>query len=149
MGRPSSARTSATSAPGPSEAISGARRPSSFGSRGVAGGDRGPPPSSAAATAGINRGDTVAVIGVGPVGFVAVGAARLLGAGKVLALDREPDRLALAEAAGAETVNVAERNAQAAVHEATEGRGADVVIEAVGQPAAFETAVDIVRRCGT
>jgi len=112
-------------------------------------GDVGTTAYYGAATAGINRGDTVAVIGVGPVGFVAVGAARLLGAGKVLALDREPDRLALAEAAGAETVNVAERNAQAAVHEATEGRGADVVIEAVGQPAAFETAVDIVRRGGT
>jgi threonine dehydrogenase-like Zn-dependent dehydrogenase len=101
-----------------------------------------------AAIAGIQPGDTVAVIGAGPVGFFCVQAARLQGAKEVLALDLEPDRLALAERAGATPLNVRERNAQMAVSERTEGRGADVVIEAVGNLPAFESAVDVVRRGG-
>lgn len=103
----------------------------------------------AAGIAGIREGDTVAVIGVGPVGFFCIQAAQLHGAGEVLALDREPDRLLLAQKAGATAVNVSERHPQMAVHELTGGRGADVVIEAVGSPAAFDSAVDVVRRGGT
>jgi len=112
-------------------------------------GDVGTTAYYGAAIAGIEQGDTVAVVGVGPVGFVAIHAARLLGAGSLLALDQEPGRLGLAEAAGAEPVNVTERNPRTAVDEATGGRGADVVIEAVGHPEAFETAVDVARRGGT
>jgi threonine dehydrogenase-like Zn-dependent dehydrogenase len=103
----------------------------------------------AAGIAGIREGDSVAVIGAGPVGFFCIQAARLLGAGEVLALEREPERLLLAQKAGATPVNVSERHAQMAVHELTGGRGADVVIEAVGTPTAFESAVDVVRRGGT
>ena len=103
----------------------------------------------AAGIAGIRDADTVAVIGAGPVGFFCVQGARLHGAGEVLALDPEPERLLLAQKAGATTVNVGERHAQMAVHELTGGRGADVVIEAVGSPAAFESAIDVVRRGGT
>jgi len=102
----------------------------------------------AAGIAGIREGDTVAVVGVGPVGFFCVQGARLHGAAEVLALDTEPDRLLLAQKAGAVPVNVGERHALMAVHELTGGRGADVVIEAVGTPAAFESAVDVVRRGG-
>lgn len=102
-----------------------------------------------AAVAGISAGDTVAVVGAGPVGFFCVQGARVHGAGEVLALDLEPDRLALAERVGALPVNVRERHPQMAVAERTDGRGADVVIEAVGHPDAFETAVDVVRRGGT
>jgi threonine dehydrogenase-like Zn-dependent dehydrogenase len=102
-----------------------------------------------AAIAGIDAGDTVAVIGAGPVGFFSAQAARLHGAGQVLVLDMEPDRLALGEKVGAVPVNVKERNAQMAVHDATEGRGADVVMEAVGAVPAFESAVEIVRRGGS
>jgi threonine dehydrogenase-like Zn-dependent dehydrogenase len=87
-----------------------------------------------AAMAGIEPGATVAVIGVGPVGFFCVQSAFVLGAGRVIALDREEDRLALAAKFGAEPV--------------TEGRGADVVIEAVGSLASFETSVEVVRRGG-
>src|SRR2546430_12134232 len=61
----------------------------------------------------------------------------------------EPDRLALAEQVGAVPVNVKERNPQMASSDLTEGRGPDVVIEAVGTVPAFETAVEIVRRGGT
>ena len=82
-----------------------------------------------AAIAGIQPEDTVAVVGAGPVGFFCVQGARVHGAARVLALDVEPDRLALAERAGATAINVKERNPQTAVDELTEGRGADVVIE--------------------
>jgi threonine dehydrogenase-like Zn-dependent dehydrogenase len=102
-----------------------------------------------AATAGIDPGDTVAVVGAGPVGFFAVQSALALGAKRALVLDIEPDRLALAERVGAIPVNVRERNPQMAVCDLTEGRGADVVIECVGSLTAFESAVEVVRRGGT
>jgi len=101
------------------------------------------------AIAGIHAEDTVAVVGAGPVGFFAVQGALIHGAARVVALDLEPDRLALAAKVGAETVNVRERNPQMALSDMTDGRGADVVIEAVGNTSAFETSVEVVRRGGT
>jgi threonine dehydrogenase-like Zn-dependent dehydrogenase len=101
-----------------------------------------------AALAEIGPEDVVAVLGVGPVGFFCVQAARMRGAARVVALDREADRLALAARMGAETVNVTERHPATALAEMTDGRGADVVIDAVGSPSAFETAADVVRRGG-
>jgi threonine dehydrogenase-like Zn-dependent dehydrogenase len=101
------------------------------------------------AIAGIRPGDAVAVIGAGPVGFFCVQAARLHGAREVLALDLEEDRLALAERVGARPVNAQDRNPQIAVAELTEGRGADVVIEAVGNESSYETSIEVVRRGGT
>ncbi|MFN8232858.1 MAG: alcohol dehydrogenase catalytic domain-containing protein [Actinomycetota bacterium] len=92
--------------------------------------------------------ETLAVVGAGPVGNLCVQAARALGAGTVLALDREPERLALAARAGAVPIDVRAQHPQAAVDERTEGRGADVVIEAVGSIEGFETAVDVSRRGG-
>ncbi|MEX0833378.1 MAG: alcohol dehydrogenase catalytic domain-containing protein [Actinomycetota bacterium] len=102
----------------------------------------------AAGISGINARDTVAVVGAGPVGYFCIQSALLQGAGQVLAVDLEPDRLTLAEKAGATAINASERNPHTAVAEATEGRGADVVIEVVGTPSGFETAVDVVRRGG-
>lgn len=99
--------------------------------------------------AGIGPEDTVAVVGAGPVGFFSVQGARVHGARQVLALDREPDRLALAERVGALPIDITRRNAQMAVHSLTEGRGADVVIEAVGDVPAFELALEVARRGGT
>jgi threonine dehydrogenase-like Zn-dependent dehydrogenase len=101
------------------------------------------------AIAGIRPDDTVAVVGVGPVGHFCVQAARLHGAGRVLALDTEPDRLALAEKMGAIPIDVSERNPHMAVSELTEDRGADVVIEAVGSEPSFDTASRAVRSGGT
>lgn len=92
--------------------------------------------------------EVVAVVGVGPVGYCTVQALRAEGARTVVALDREPDRLALAEAAGAVPVHVGERNPVMALASMTEDRGADVVVEAVGHPNAFDTALDVVRRGG-
>ena len=102
-----------------------------------------------AAIAGIKPGDTVAVIGAGPVGFFAAQAAQLHDPAEVLVLDMQADRLQLAEKVGATPINVGERNAQMAVAERTEGRGADVVIEAVGAVPAFESAQEVVRSGGT
>jgi len=102
----------------------------------------------AAGIAPISPGDTVAVVGAGPVGFFAIQAARRAG-GEVLALDLEPERLALAERVGAVPIDVSARNAQTAVDERTGGRGADVAIDAVGSAPAFERTLDIVRRGGT
>jgi threonine dehydrogenase-like Zn-dependent dehydrogenase len=102
-----------------------------------------------AAIAGIRPGDTVAVIGAGPVGFFAAQAARLHDPAEVLVLDMQADRLQLAEKVGAIPINVGERNAQMAVAERTDGRGADVVIEAVGAVPAFESAQEVVRSGGT
>jgi threonine dehydrogenase-like Zn-dependent dehydrogenase len=101
------------------------------------------------AIAGISDGDTVAVIGAGPVGFFAAQAARLQGASQVQVLDLDPPRLELIERMGFVPINVSERNAHSAVSESTEGRGADVAIEAVGSVKAFETAQDVVRSGGT
>jgi alcohol dehydrogenase len=96
----------------------------------------------------IREGETVAVVGAGPVGFLLVQAARARGAGTVLVLEREAERLVLAERAGGVPVDVTARNPRTAVDEATGGRGADVVIDAVGHPEAFASAIDVVRRGG-
>jgi threonine dehydrogenase-like Zn-dependent dehydrogenase len=87
-------------------------------------------------------------VGAGPVGFFCIQAALVHGAGQVLALDRLDDRLALAGKVGAVPINVDESNPQIAVSDRTEGRGADVAIEAVGHPSAYETAFDVVRGGG-
>lgn len=98
--------------------------------------------------AGVGPRDTVAVIGAGPVGFFAIQAALARGAERVFALESAADRLALAERVGAIAIDVAAHHAQMAVAERTDDRGADIVIEAVGQPAALESAIDVVRRGG-
>jgi threonine dehydrogenase-like Zn-dependent dehydrogenase len=100
-----------------------------------------------ASLAAIHAGETVGVVGVGPVGFFCIQAARSLGAVRVFALDRSPERLALAAAAGAVPVAAGE-GSMAVVRELTEGRGADAAVEAVGTLAAYEVARSVVRRGG-
>jgi threonine dehydrogenase-like Zn-dependent dehydrogenase len=102
-----------------------------------------------AAIAGIETGDTVAVVGAGPVGFFAAQSARLYDPEQVLVLDLDEERLAIVEKMGFTSLNVRDRNPATAVSEHTEGRGADVVIEAVGSVPALETSMDVVRRGGT
>jgi 2-desacetyl-2-hydroxyethyl bacteriochlorophyllide A dehydrogenase len=101
-----------------------------------------------ASLGGIAEGDTVAVMGAGPLGFLSAQAVNALGAGRVVVLDREPARLNLAASLGADVVDVRARNPQTALAHMTGGRGADVVLEAVGSVEAFETSVDVVRRGG-
>jgi Threonine dehydrogenase and related Zn-dependent dehydrogenases len=102
----------------------------------------------AASLAKIEPGDVVAVVGCGPVGFFTIQAALGLGAARVFALDTEQSRLALAERVGGVPVNVGMRNPIMALAEETGNRGADAVIEAVGSPAAYESAIALVRRGG-
>jgi threonine dehydrogenase-like Zn-dependent dehydrogenase len=92
-------------------------------------------------------GQTVAVIGVGPVGLLVVQALAASGA-TVVALDRDAARLEAAAAWGAIPVNVEHRNPQMALAAETDDRGADVAIDAVGSPAAFDSAVEVTRRGG-
>lgn len=103
----------------------------------------------AASIAEPGSGDSVAVVGCGPVGYACIISLVAAGVGRVLALDREPARLALAARAGADPVDVRTCDPQMAVADATQDRGADVVVEAVGRPEAFETAIGAVRRGGT
>ena len=84
----------------------------------------------------IEPGDTIAVWGCGPVGQFAIKSAYLLGAERVIAIDRFPDRLAMAKnKAGAETLNYEEVNISDALKEMTGGRGPDACIDAVGMEA--------------
>ena len=89
----------------------------------------------AAENANIQPGDTVAVWGCGPVGQFAIRSAYLLGAERVIAIDRLPERLAMAQAGGAETINYDEMDTRATLGEMTGGRGPDSCIEAVGTEA--------------
>ncbi|MFZ5849414.1 MAG: zinc-dependent alcohol dehydrogenase [Actinomycetota bacterium] len=84
----------------------------------------------------IQPGDTVAVWGAGPVGQFAVASAYLLGAEKVIAIDRVPERLAMAEdKGGAHPLNYEEVSVLRELRELTAGRGPDHVIDAVGMEA--------------
>jgi threonine dehydrogenase-like Zn-dependent dehydrogenase len=89
----------------------------------------------AAENCDIKPGDTVAVWGCGPVGLFAIASARLLGAARVIAIDRFPERLRLAREAGAETLNYESTDILAALREMTGGRGPDACIDAVGMEA--------------
>lgn len=81
----------------------------------------------------IQPGDIVAVWGAGPVGQFAIKSAFLMGAERVIAIDRIPERLALARTfSGAETIHYEEVNAGEALKEMTGGRGPDACIDAVG-----------------
>src|SRR5947209_2605943 len=90
----------------------------------------------AAENCNIHAGDTVAVWGCGPVGQFAIKSAFLLGAGRVIAIDRFPERLAMArDKGGAETLNYSEVDVREALNEITAGRGPDSCIDAVGMEA--------------
>jgi threonine dehydrogenase-like Zn-dependent dehydrogenase len=84
----------------------------------------------------IEPGDTIAVWGCGPVGQFAIKSAFMLGAERVIAIDRYPHRLRMAsEKGGAETINYEETNVLEALKEMTGGRGPDACIDAVGMEA--------------
>ena len=99
--------------------------------------------------AGIRPGDSAAVLGLGPVGLCAVQAAKAAGAAKVIAIDSVEERLAMAERFGAQAVHLTEDDPRAAVKQATEGRGVDAAIDAVGHPDALELAARVTRKAGT
>ncbi len=99
--------------------------------------------------AGMGPGDTVAVLGLGPVGLCAVQAARAAGAAQVFAIDTVEPRLAMARQFGATPLHLTEADPKRAVRAATEGRGVDVVVDAVGDPGPLGMAISLARDAGT
>jgi threonine dehydrogenase-like Zn-dependent dehydrogenase len=100
----------------------------------------------AAVSAGVKRGDVVAVVGDGAVGLCAVLAARRLGASRIIALSRHPDRQAVAKDFGATDIIEARGDeATDAVMELTGGIGADASLECAGTAQAITTAFAIAR----
>ena len=92
-------------------------------------------------TGGAEPGDTVAVIGCGGVGNGSVAGAQMAGARRVIAVDTDPKKLDWAKQFGAtHTVDASESDTIEAVRELTGGYGADIVVEAVGQPETFKQA---------
>jgi threonine dehydrogenase-like Zn-dependent dehydrogenase len=89
----------------------------------------------AAENCNIQPGDTVAVWGCGPVGQFSIKSAMLLGAARVIAIDRFPERLRMAAGIGAHTLNYEEVDVLDALKELTGGRGPDSCIDAVGMEA--------------
>jgi alcohol dehydrogenase len=102
----------------------------------------------AVAHAGIRAGDTVAVLGLGPVGLCAVQAARAAGASGIFAIDTVEQRLEMAARFGATPLHLTEQDPKRAVRAATDG-GVDIVVDAVGDPGPLEMAVSLARDAGT
>ncbi|HYP76726.1 MAG TPA: zinc-dependent alcohol dehydrogenase [Polyangiaceae bacterium] len=99
----------------------------------------------AAENADIEAGDTVAIWGCGPVGQFCIQSAWMFGAGRVIAIDRVEERLALARTAGkAETIDFSKQNVYETLQELTGGRGPDRCIDAVGAEAHGTGGVDAV-----
>lgn len=98
----------------------------------------------------VNLGDTVAIIGAGPIGLLHLLTAKKLGVEKTIMVDLVDERLSFAEKLGAdEIVNGGRNNVPEKIRQLTSGYGADVVIEAIGLPATWEQALKLVRKGGT
>jgi L-iditol 2-dehydrogenase len=94
-------------------------------------------------------GDTVAVVGSGMIGLLTIQAAKLRGAGQVIATDLADDRLEVARQLGADvTLNAGEVNVVEQIQQLTSGRGADAVLEAVGHQQTVNDAIAAVRKGG-
>jgi 2-desacetyl-2-hydroxyethyl bacteriochlorophyllide A dehydrogenase len=89
---------------------------------------------------GVGEGDSVAVLGLGPVGLCAE---------RVFAIDTVAERLEMAESFGAQPLHLTESDVRSEVKAGTEGRGVDAAIDAVGHPDALELACRLARKVGT
>jgi 2-desacetyl-2-hydroxyethyl bacteriochlorophyllide A dehydrogenase len=98
---------------------------------------------------GVRPGDSLAVLGLGPVGLCAVQVAIAGGAGPVFAIDSVAQRLEVARGLGATPVHLTEDNPRDIIRRATDGRGVDASIDAVGHPDALDTAIRLTRKAGT
>jgi alcohol dehydrogenase len=96
----------------------------------------------------VKPGDTIAVVGAGPVGLAAMMTAEISGAGRIIAVDMAPSRLKHAENFGATHTVLGGENAEKEILEIAPG-GVDVAMEAVGVPATFDLCTRIVRAGGT
>jgi len=98
---------------------------------------------------GVGPGDTIAIVGAGPIGLATVLTAKLYTPGKIVAIDLADSRLEKAREFGADvTINNGQEDALERMLELTDGLGADVAVEAVGVPATFELCADLVRPGG-
>jgi L-iditol 2-dehydrogenase len=98
----------------------------------------------------VKLGDTVGIIGAGPIGLLHLLTVRKMGAGKVIISDTIDERLQLARRLGADDViNAKKEDTVEKTKKLTGGYGADVVIEAIGMPATWEQALKMVRKGGT
>jgi threonine dehydrogenase-like Zn-dependent dehydrogenase len=102
----------------------------------------------AAKLARIAKGDTVAVLGCGPVGLFTIQYASLFNPGLLLALDTVEERLLLAEKAGATAIDIGKKHPVTALAELTDGRGADIAIDCVGNEKAFRNGYEMLRSGG-
>jgi alcohol dehydrogenase len=99
---------------------------------------------------GVRPGDTVAIVGAGPIGLAAVMTAKLYTPAQIVVIDLDDGRLAKAIEFGADvTINNGREDAAKRVLELTGGLGADVAVEAVGIPSTFELAAELIRAGGT
>jgi 2-desacetyl-2-hydroxyethyl bacteriochlorophyllide A dehydrogenase len=98
---------------------------------------------------GLRPGDSIAVLGLGPVGLCAVQVAIAAGASPVFAIDSVPQRLEMARSFGAIPIHLTEESPRDLVRELTAGRGVDASIDAVGHPDALDLAIRLARKAGT
>ena len=104
---------------------------------------------SAIETANVQLGDAVVVFAQGPIGLCATAGARLRGAGLIIGVDSNPTRLEMSKTMGADVViDFTQEDPIAKVKELTEGRGADVAVEALGIQETFENCLKAVRPAG-
>jgi alcohol dehydrogenase len=96
----------------------------------------------------VRPGDTVAIVGAGPIGLAAILTARLYSPAHIVAIDKAATRLAAARQFGADITVEPDGNPLEVIQAITDGLGADVVIEAVGLPATFELCTTLVRPGG-
>ncbi|MGW1963771.1 zinc-dependent alcohol dehydrogenase family protein [Streptomyces sp. NPDC001935] len=96
----------------------------------------------------VRPGDTVAVVGAGPIGLAAIATARLYSPERIVAVDLAASRLEAARRLGADAVADAGEDPEQLIADLTDGLGADVVIEAVGVPESFELCTRMVRPGG-
>ncbi|MDM0013833.1 NAD(P)-dependent alcohol dehydrogenase [Variovorax sp. J22P168] len=105
---------------------------------------------SGAERGGVQIGDTVVVFALGPIGLCAVAGARLMGASTIIGVDTVPERLAVARALGADhVVDFRQGDPVEQILALTDGRGADVAIEALGTQGTFESSLRVLRPGGT
>ncbi|NHN90067.1 zinc-dependent alcohol dehydrogenase [Acetobacter conturbans] len=102
----------------------------------------------AARKSGIGFGQSVVVLGAGPIGNLHIQMMRLIGAAPVIAVELSSERAALALQAGADVVITQASNVLDIVKKETDGRGADVVIESIGSPALYAQSFELIRRGG-
>lgn len=97
----------------------------------------------------VRPGDTVVIVGAGPIGLGAVATARLFTPARIVVVDLAEARLEAARSLGADVTVSADAGPEELVMDLTDGLGADVVMEAVGLPETFEQCARMVRPCGT